>query len=125
MQPSMQVPPGFEPLLPWRDWALASADERQTKRRSSARAELDAFYKAVQPWLERILAKCDEFLLGKLPESYRGIYNLALSAAEVAPHIELYRGDPNVPYAFEESRFIAVHGKDETWRAQQPNGRRT
>jgi len=28
----------------------------------------------------------------------------------VAPHIELYRGDPKVPYSFDEARFVADHG---------------
>jgi len=29
-----------------------------------------------------------------------------------------------VPYAFEEARFLAVHGADETWQALPPNGPR-
>lgn len=43
------------------------------------------------------------------PPQARLLY-LTLSLAEVAPHVELYRGDPRVPYSFEEERFVADHG---------------
>jgi hypothetical protein len=119
----MQVPASFEPLLAYADWALASADERQRRRRGAPREELAALYRGLEPWLEPILAACDEFPLGALPDSHRDIYNLALSAAEIAPHIELYKGNPAVPYAFDEARFVAEHGGDETWRGLSPNGR--
>lgn len=114
------LPAGFEDLAPWLDWALPTADERQTKRRLSTKADLKAFYEAVLPRVEAILGEVDKFPLGKLPESHRGIYNIALSLAEVAPHIELYGGAPGVPYAFEEARFVAVHGAHETWQAKNP-----
>jgi len=39
------------------------------------------------------------------------LYYMSLALAEIAPHIELYRGDPNVPHSFEEERFIAVNGQ--------------
>ena len=74
--------------------------------------------------LEALLDECDKFPLGELPQSHQGIFNVALSMAEIAPHIEFYRGQPGVPYAFEESRFVAVHGRDETWKALPPNGPR-
>jgi hypothetical protein len=116
----VSLPAGFEALAPFLDWALPTADARQNKRRASSREELRAFYDAAFPLASAILAKADEYPLGTLPEDLRPIYNIALSLAEVAPHIELYRGDPGVPYAFEESRFTAVHGDQETWRGLGP-----
>lgn len=102
------------------DWNLATANERQNKRRSSSAEDIRTLYDGVHPHLEAILEEVDRFPLGELPESHRPIYNLALVLAEVAPHVELYKGDPAVPYAFEESRMIAVHGDQETWRGKSP-----
>lgn len=124
MQPEMTVPAGFEALLPFEKWNMPTADERTRARREASSEELRAFYDGVLPHVEAILDECDRHALGELPESHRGIFNIALSLAEIAPHVEFYRGQPGVPYAFEEARFIAVHGADETWRALPPNGPR-
>lgn len=114
------LPAAFAELTPFLDWALPTADERQTKRLSATSAQLKAFYDAVLPKLEDILAEADKFPLGGLPETHQPLYNIALSLAEVAPHIELYGGAVGVPYAFEEGRFVAVHGDQPTWRGLQP-----
>ena len=107
------LPEAFADLTPFLDWALPTPDERQTRRRTATRAELKAFYDAVLPRLEAILAAVDAYPLGGLPEGLRPLYYLALLLAEVAPHIELYGGAPGVPFAFEETRFIAVHGNQD------------
>ena len=120
----MIVPPGFDNIVPFSKWNLMSADERTSARAAATEPELKAFYEGVLPYIEAILDECDKFPLGELPESHRGIYNIALSMAEIAPHIEFYRGNAGVPYAFEEKRFIAVHGADPTWQALPPNGPR-
>nr|WP_087573112.1 hypothetical protein [Sphingomonas sp. CDS-1] len=114
------LPAGFEDLSPCLDWNLPTADERQRKRQGSSAAELRTFYDRMLPRLSDALAEVDRFPLGALPESHHALYNLTLSLAEVAPHIELYSGSPGVPYAFEEARFVAVHGGQETWRGLSP-----
>ena len=124
MQQEMTVPAGFEALLPFAKWNLPTADQRTKARREASSEELRALYDGVLPHLEAVLDACDAFPLGELPESHHGIFNIALSIAEIAPHVEFYRGAPGVPYAFEEERFVAVHGADETWRALPPNGPR-
>ncbi|MEY4721145.1 MAG: hypothetical protein RIQ46_870 [Pseudomonadota bacterium] len=124
MQTEMAVPAGFEGLARFARWALPTADQRTRARREASREELSDFYHGVLPQVEAILDACDAYKLGELPESHRGIFNIALSMAEIAPHVEFYRGDPGVPYAFEEARFVAVHGSDETWQALPPNGPR-
>jgi hypothetical protein len=124
MQNDMTVPTGFEDIARFSRWALPTADQRTKARREASREALQEFYDGLLPRVEAILDECDRFPLGELPDSHQGIYNIALSMAEIAPHVEFYRGDPNVPYAFEESRFVAVHGADETWRALPPNGPR-
>ena len=103
---------------------MPTTDQRAKARRESTSAELKEFYDEVLPYIEKILDECDKYELGMLPRSHRGIYNIALSMAEIAPHIEFYKGAVGVPYAFEEARFLAVHGADETWQALPPNGPR-
>ncbi|WP_150292785.1 hypothetical protein [Sphingobium estronivorans] len=115
-----ELPAGFEDLSTCLDWNLPTADQRQKKRQASSRAELRAFYDQMLARLPDALAEVDRFPLGQLPESHHALYNLALSLAEVAPHIELYAGSTGVPYAFEEGRFIAVHGGQDTWRGLSP-----
>lgn len=116
-----QLPPAFADLNPFLDWALPSADARQTRRRTASRQELKAFYDAILPRIEAILAEVDAHPLGSLPETLHPLYHLALSLAEVAPHIELYGGSPGVPYAFEETRFVALHGGQNTALGQPPS----
>lgn len=108
------LPEGFESLETWaNEWAMSTQNTRWDKRLASTREELIAFYQAVQPHLEEILEHADKFEIGKLPEQSARLYALALMVAEIAPNVELYDGDPNVPHSFEEKCFIAVHGNDE------------
>lgn len=120
----MTVPPGFEALNGLNKWNLATTNARTQARQNASKEELRAVYDLLLPYMGKILDACDAYPLGELPEDHRAIYNLALAMAEIAPHVEFYKGSPGVPYAFEESRFVAVHGDDETWRALPPNGRR-
>lgn len=119
---AINLPAEFSALEPFQDWALATPDERQAKRRASSSAQLRAFYDAMIPHLEKIVAACDAYPLGTLPEPHCTLFNMALSMAEIAHHIELYRGEVGVPFAFEESRFVARHGRQETWKAEPPGG---
>lgn len=110
---SQLLPEGFEHLETWaNEWAMPTQNMRWDKRLSSTSEELIAFYNAIQPSLEKILEHADGFELGRLPEKSARLYDIALMLAEIAPNVELYQGDPNVPHSFEERRFIAVHGND-------------
>lgn len=105
-------PKQFETLEPFAaDWALATQNERQRKRLRASRGELRAFYAAAQPLLGDILAYVDRYPLGEIPAVDLPLYRMMLSLAEVAPHIELYGGDPKVPHSFAEERFVADHGE--------------
>jgi len=109
---TIRLPEQFEKLEPFMsEWALATQNERQRKRILSSRGELRAFYEATLPLLEAILTYVDKFPLGEIPAEALPLYRLALSLAEVAPHIELYGGDPKVPHSFDEFRFVAEHGE--------------
>lgn len=105
------LPTAFESLAPFvAQWALPTQDQRQTTRLHASSAQLRAFYDAMLPLMPAALEHVDTFAIGALPEPSRVLFRMMLSMAEVAPHIELYRGDPKVPHSFDETRFIAEHG---------------
>ena len=105
------LPKGFEELAPYSDkWALATPDERYATRGQSSREEIKSFYDAMLPRMEEILDLSDEYSLGEMPEDVENLFFMALSIAEISPHLELYGGDPLVPHSFEESRFVAIDG---------------
>lgn len=120
----MTFPQKFEALESFKEWAIPTPDGRQHKRLSSTSEGLKAFYEAMVPHLDAILEDCNQYRLGELPEDHQTLFNMTLSLAEVAPHIELYRGQVGVPFSFEEKRLLADHGDDQTWKAQAPNRRR-
>lgn len=98
-------------LDPWTaHWALMTQAERETRRRGSNSAEMQAFYDAMVPRMDGIIETLDEFALDELIGDARILMNLTLSLAEIAPHVEFYKGSPGVPYSFDEERFISLRG---------------
>jgi hypothetical protein len=116
------LPEEFAALEPFvAAWALDTQDARHAKRLATSRADIKTFYDAMVPRIPRILEVVDAYPLGTLPPELQPLFALSLSLAEIAPHVELYRGDPGVPHAFEETRFVAKHGRQATWKAEPPN----
>jgi hypothetical protein len=116
------LPPGFEALAALTaEWALETQAERYAKRQASSAEDIKAFYDAMLPEMERILAEIDKYPLGELPETHRALFSMALAVAEIAPHVELYRGSPKVPFAFEEARFLSWHDDHPTWKGKPPS----
>ncbi|MDF3889104.1 MULTISPECIES: hypothetical protein [Cupriavidus] len=106
------LPKGFEMLEPLvADWSLPTQNARQERRKASSRGELRYFYDNMLPKLPAILSHLDGYPLGELPAATARLFALSLSLAEVAPHIELYNGNPGVPFSFAEDRFAAEHGE--------------
>lgn len=106
-----QLPADFTALQPFvAKWALGTSKQRHAARLSSTAQELQAFYDAILPEMRKLLAALDQYPQGSLPEELHKLYWLSLSFAEIAPHIELYKGAVGVPYAFEETRFVYESG---------------
>lgn len=105
------LPTPYRELDPWVErWALDTQNARQLARRESSPAELQTFYDAMVGTVEEIITYLNAFPLDSMKPPEARLLYLTLSLAEVAPHVELYRCDPRVPYSFEEERFIADHG---------------
>ncbi|ENX38604.1 hypothetical protein [Acinetobacter courvalinii] len=102
-----QLPADFSMLQPFvKMWALNTAQQRHRQRLNATTDALHLFYNAMLPQMRHLLAMLDTYPLGHLPDELHPLYWLSLSFAEVAPHIELYKGQVGVPFAFEEKRFI-------------------
>jgi hypothetical protein len=107
---SIELPAEFAELQPFvGEWAGATEYARASQRRRSSPAELKAFYDVALKHLPAILERCDRQPLGALTGVDRELFRLALSLAEIAPHVELYGGDPRVPFAFREERLFGSH----------------
>jgi hypothetical protein len=106
-----QLPERFRDLEPWAGvWALPTEAERHAIRLASTIEALRAFYEAMMPRIEDILAYLSEFPVTKLtPESRRLLY-LAFSLAEIGPAIELY-GAVEVPDGYDSRRFHPAEGQ--------------
>ena len=108
------LPEGFGDLENWVDeWALPTQNARWDKRLASSKTAITEFYDACMPRVEAILDYADQFPLGELPGDAATLFDLAMMVTKISPNVELYNGDPNVPYSFEERRFIAVRGNVE------------
>ncbi len=105
------LPPQFADLAPYvADWALPTETARSERRWRATPAEFQALYDAVLPRLPDILAYLGGFSPANIPAEAASLLYLALAFAESAPHVELYRGSPDVPNSFDPRRFVASHG---------------
>lgn len=107
--PQNHLPAAFCDLEPYLEWSLASEQLRSAKRQASSIDALRAFYAAMMPRMDAVLA----FLAGFSPQSVtddgvRSLFFMALSIAEIAPAVENY-GQPSVIDGYDVARFVAVH----------------
>ncbi len=105
------LPPAFADLEPFvADWALGTEDQRSARRWACGPDDFQAFYDAMRPRMDEVLAHLDQYALDDMPADARDLFRLGLAFAEMAHHVELYGGATKVPNSFDHSRFIATHG---------------
>jgi hypothetical protein len=90
------LPAEFAALEPFGDWALATEPERYAKRLASSMADMQAFYDAAFPQLERALTHLDHYQLHDLPEPERNLLYLMMSLIMVSFPVEVWK-QPRVP----------------------------
>ncbi len=114
------VPDQFRQLEPFaRDWALATEAERLRRRFSSSFEELQAFYGAVLPQMDAIISYLNEYSSETMPKDVRRLFYIALSLAEIAPAVELFK-QPRVPDGFDVNRLVPVEDKGDFWATKIP-----
>ena len=84
------LPDGFADLAPWADWALEPERARTAKKAASSMEEIRAFYDAMMPRLEEIMAYLDGVPAGEERPAHR-LHLLSLSLVEVANLVEIYK----------------------------------
>src|SRR5215471_18032010 len=87
----MPLPAEFAELEPFSDWILATERERYAKRLASSMEQMQAFYDAAFPLLERATAYLDRFPLGDLPEPERDLLLLMMSLIMVSFPVEVWK----------------------------------
>ena len=91
------LPPEFSDLEPFAEpWCLAGEPERYAKRLASTMDEMQAFYNAVFPRAEAIIAYLDKFPLDELPDDARRLLHLMYSLIMVSFPVEIWR-QPYIP----------------------------
>ena len=110
------LPAGFEALQPIvAKWALALQSQREEARLSSTPEELRYVYDLMMPLIRDMMTAVDRFPIGQLPPDYGRLFSLALTLAEIAPNVELYKAEVRVTEDFDERRFVAAHGNHPNW----------
>ncbi|MFD9507452.1 hypothetical protein [Streptomyces mirabilis] len=90
------LPSDFAELEPYSDWVLGSERERYAKRLASSMADMQAFYDAAFPLLDRATTHLDKFPLDDQPEAERNLMLLMFSLVMVSFPIEVWK-QPRVP----------------------------
>ena len=86
------LPEAFADLTPWLDWALEPERARTAKKAASSMEEIRAFYDAMMPRLEDIMAYLDGVPAGEeKPAAAHRLHLLSLSLVEVANLVEIYK----------------------------------
>ena len=102
------LPTQFQELEQWKEWSLATEQERSRKRQASTMKDIKAFYDAMLARMEEVLPYLDQFSVDALPEDATRLFYLMLSLAEVAPAVEQF-GQPSVVDGYEVKRFVVQH----------------
>jgi hypothetical protein len=87
----MSLPAEFASLEPFGGWILATERERYAKRLASSMDEMQAFYDAAFPLLERVTAYFEQFPLDDLPEPERNLLLLMMSLVMVSFPVEVWK----------------------------------
>ena len=100
----ISLPEGFEDLQSWSGWCLSTMIERRDQRANSSMEEIQAFYDALLPRLDDILAHLSATKLDQMDTKSEALMNLSLTLAEMAPAVEQFF-EPTVSYGYDVKRF--------------------
>ncbi len=101
------LPAEFADLEPFIDWALATEQERTSKRLASNMDDIQAFYDHMSARVEAIMAYLNAWPLDSLPPEAARLFHLSLSLMEVANAVEMFQS-PAVINGFDIKRFTPV-----------------
>jgi transcription termination factor NusB len=85
------LPAEFAELEKYSEWILETERERYTKRLASSMEEMQEFYDAAFPLLEKITDYLDKFEFDNLPELERNLLLLMFSLVMVSFPVEVWK----------------------------------
>lgn len=101
-----QLPPGFEALEPFADWAVAGANNRLQRRLTSREADRVAFFDAAKDLLPPALTYLDQKPLEQFDAAETRLMNLFLTFAHISLAVET-QGDDEPKHA-EGARHMTI-----------------
>ena len=96
MSDGTALPAGYQDLGVFSDWILETWRERYEKRLASTIDEMQAFYDAVMPRLDEIMALLEQHPADDLPADVRNLTLLVAGLCEASLPVEAWR-QPRVP----------------------------
>ena len=106
--PESLLPAQFHELEQWKEWSLATDQERSAKRQASTMEDIKTFYNAMLARMEEVLPYLEQFSADELPQDATRLFYLTLSLAEVAPAVEQF-GQPSVVDGYDVKRIVVQH----------------
>ena len=105
-----QLPKQFADLQSFAsEWSLATRAERYKKRTSSSMEEIKAFYDAVLPQLDAMVAYLDKHSIKDLAQEEKNLLRMAFSAIEISRSVEVWNSPDNVVHGAYPAERIKVH----------------
>lgn len=102
------LPPEFEDLEPFSQWAEETEAGRNSRRFASSYDELKDFYAIMSARADDALSYLNAYPLDELDQKQKNLLYMCLSLAEVAFAVENYQ-QPDPPYLFPIERFVPQH----------------
>lgn len=106
---AITLPDKFRDLDRFSAWCLDSERSRNRKRLASSMEEIREFYEAMHERIDDMLDYLNGFPLEKMPQPERNLLNMALSLAEVANAVELFKTQPGVIDGYDPELFYMIH----------------
>lgn len=97
------LPVDFRDLEAYSEWAIEHRADRFKKRVASTMAEITAFYNAMVPRLDKVVAYLNSKPLANLDPADKRLLAMAQSLVEVSRCVELWQAPDN--YAFDADRI--------------------
>lgn len=106
---AIKLPGKFQDLGKFAEWCLDTERKRNRKRLASTMGEIQAFYDVMHTRIDEALEYLNGFKLDGMAEPERNLLNLALSLAEVANAVELFKTQPGVIDGYDAELFYMIH----------------
>lgn len=105
------LPDDFQDLCSWYMWDHDLMSDRSLQRAQSSMEEIQSFYDAMLPRMEKILKYLVTVPMSDdMEPSSKSLLNLAKSMAEVAPAVEQFF-EPTISFGFDTTRW--EHGPEQ------------